>query len=221
MFCVAALGIKHTGHRPDAPARSGDLQLPRRQQRRARQEFFAALSRRRHGESGNKAGATLRYRQHRLLSGAQPRHGDENRRRVLLGKGDGEKLRAVGRRSRVGQASCSRPGARSGGENHRRSGENRNHTSRCRKGSCPDPATLGKDLRPLSKLNSDTRPTRVPGAALPASELLQNVPNRASYRAKHAKSALSVIVESTSYVFSVRVITSTPPASTNSIFGFN
>ena len=68
MFRAAARGLERARHRPRAPAGRGDLQLPRRQQRRARQEFLAALSRRRHGESGDQAGAALRHRQHRLLS---------------------------------------------------------------------------------------------------------------------------------------------------------
>jgi hypothetical protein len=61
--------------------------------------------------------------------------------------------------------------------------ESGNHPSRCREGSGRDPATFGKDPGLLSKLSGRR-------------ELLQNVPNRASYRAKHAKSALSVILES-------------------------
>jgi HipA-like protein len=103
MFRAAARGIERAGHRPGAPARRGDLQLPRRQQRRARQEFLAALSRRRHGHPGDQARAALRCRQHLVLSRAQPGHGHENRRRIFVGEGDREKLRAVGRRGGLGK----------------------------------------------------------------------------------------------------------------------
>jgi hypothetical protein len=41
------------------------------------------------------------------------------------------------------------------------------------------------------------------------------VPNRATERANHAKSAISEIAESASCVFSIRVESSTPPASTS------
>jgi hypothetical protein len=40
------------------------------------------------------------------------------------------------------------------------------------------------------------------------------VPNRATERANHAKGAISKIAESISYVFSIGVDSSTPPAST-------
>src|ERR1019366_457062 len=54
--------------------------------------FSLLLSRRRDGESGDQALAAVRYRQHLVLSRAQPGHGHEDRRRIFLGEGDCEKL---------------------------------------------------------------------------------------------------------------------------------
>jgi hypothetical protein len=53
------------------------------------------------------------------------------------------------------------------------------------------------------------------------SPVLQTVTNRDTERANRAIRAISKIAESASYVFSIPGESSTPPASTNSIFGFN
>src|SRR5437868_15480123 len=45
----------------------------------------------------------------------------------------------------------------------------------------------------------------------PQRVLLQIVPNRATYRAKHANSAISVTAEPISYVFSVGLLVRLPP----------
>ena len=101
MFRPAARGLKRARHRPGAFPGRGDLQLPRRQQRRPRQEFLAALSRRRNRRTGNQAGAALRHRQHGLLPGTEPRHGNEDRRRIFLGESHCQRISSNWRKRRA------------------------------------------------------------------------------------------------------------------------
>ena len=93
-------------------------------------------------QSGDQAVTALRYRQHGVLSRAQPRNGDETRPRIFIGKDHAAGFRAAGGRGRTRQGPGQTPRSGACRDRHRYSRENRDRAPDRGKGGCADKGTL-------------------------------------------------------------------------------